>query len=104
MASRLNPYITFAGTAREAMEFYQSALGGELAMNTFAEYGASGPGSDQIMHANLATLRRVHAHGVRHAAGDGGGDRQQHHDQPERRRRRPAAWLLGEADRGRRGH
>jgi len=32
MTSRLNPYITFAGTAREAMEFYQSALGGELAM------------------------------------------------------------------------
>ena len=55
MTAQLNPYITFAGTAREAMEFYQSALGGELATNTFGEYGASGPGSDQIMHANLAT-------------------------------------------------
>ena len=30
MPLRLNPYITFAGDAREAMEFYQSALGGEL--------------------------------------------------------------------------
>jgi len=55
MTSRLNPYITFAGTAREAMEFYQSALGGELAMNTFAEFGNSGPDADKIMHANLET-------------------------------------------------
>ena len=55
MTSRLNPYITFDGNAREAMEFYQSALGGELTMNTFAEYGDSGPGGDKIMHANLET-------------------------------------------------
>jgi PhnB protein len=55
MASRLNPYIMFAGNAREAMEFYQSALGGDLTMNTFAEFGAPGPDGDQIMHANLET-------------------------------------------------
>jgi PhnB protein len=55
MTSRLNPYITFSGNAREAMEFYQSALGGELAINTFAEYGSTGPERDQIMHANLET-------------------------------------------------
>ncbi len=55
MTSRLNPYITFDGNAREAMEFYQAALGGELTMNTFAEYGDDGPGGDKIMHANLET-------------------------------------------------
>lgn len=55
MTTRLNPYITFDGTAREAMEFYQSALGGELAMNTFAEFGNAGPDGDNIMHANLET-------------------------------------------------
>jgi PhnB protein len=55
MSSKLNPYITFAGDAREAMEFYQSALGGELAVNTFAEYGNPGPDGDKIMHANLET-------------------------------------------------
>ena len=55
MPSRLNPYITFDGNAREAMEFYQSALGGELAVNTFGEYGDAGPDGDKIMHANLET-------------------------------------------------
>jgi PhnB protein len=37
------------------MEFYQSALGGELAMNTFADFGNTGPEGDKIMHANLET-------------------------------------------------
>ena len=55
MTSRLNPYITFAGNARQAMEFYKSALGGELAMNTFADFGNDGPDGDKIMHANLET-------------------------------------------------
>jgi PhnB protein len=55
MTSRLNPYITFAGNAREAMEFYRSALGGELATSTFAEFGNAGPDGDKIMHANLET-------------------------------------------------
>ena len=55
MPSRLNPYITFDGSAREAMEFYQSALGGELDVNTFGEYGDAGPDGDKIMHANLET-------------------------------------------------
>jgi PhnB protein len=55
MTSRLNPYITFTGNAREAMEFYQSALGGDLAMNTFADFGSTGPDGDKIMHANLET-------------------------------------------------
>ena len=55
MAAQLNPYLTFPGTAREAMTFYQQVLGGDLTMNTFAEYGQEGEGSDGIMHAHLET-------------------------------------------------
>jgi PhnB protein len=40
MASRLNPYISFDGTARQALEFYRDVFGGELAINTFGEFGA----------------------------------------------------------------
>ncbi|MFK4082811.1 VOC family protein [Kribbella sp. NPDC020789] len=56
MASRLNPYIQFDGSAREAMEFYQGVLGGELTMSTFAEFGAGqGPEGDKLMHSQLET-------------------------------------------------
>lgn len=54
MASRLNPYISFNGNARQAMEFYKDVFGGELNMNTFAEFGSpDGPDADKIMHAQL---------------------------------------------------
>jgi PhnB protein len=55
MTARINPYIIFAGNAREAMEFYRDALGGELTVNTFGEFGDTGPTSDQVMHAQLET-------------------------------------------------
>lgn len=56
MTSRLNPYLTFDGRAREAMEFYRSVFGGELAMNTYDEYGAADPAvAGRIMHARLET-------------------------------------------------
>ncbi|WP_410579289.1 VOC family protein [Amycolatopsis sp. lyj-108] len=56
MASRLNPYISFAGDARQAMEFYKSVFGGELTLNTFGESGMAGsPVEDQIMHSQLDT-------------------------------------------------
>ena len=56
MSSRLNPYIAFAGTAREAMEFYQSVFGGDLTLNTFGELGAPDPAlNDKIMHSMLET-------------------------------------------------
>ncbi|WP_447008192.1 VOC family protein [Saccharothrix isguenensis] len=56
MASRLNPYISFAGNAREAMEFYESVFGGNLVLSTFGEYGASdAPESGKIMHGMLET-------------------------------------------------
>jgi PhnB protein len=57
MTSRLNPYISFNGTAREAMEFYQSVFGGELALNTFGETGGDPNAAEasQIMHGMLET-------------------------------------------------
>ncbi len=56
MASRLNPYISFTDNARQAMEFYQSVLGGTLTVNTFGESGApAGPGADNLMHSMLET-------------------------------------------------
>ncbi|GIG61686.1 VOC family protein [Longispora fulva] len=56
MSTRLNPYISFAGTARDAMEFYQQVFGGTLRLNTFGEYGApDAPNADQIMHGQLET-------------------------------------------------
>ena len=57
MVTRLNPYITFGGNAREAMEFYQSALGGELTVSTWSEMpdmpGNSPQMADKLMHAML---------------------------------------------------
>src|SRR3954451_9640912 len=57
MASRLNPYLSFPGNAREAMEFYRSVFGGKLDINTFAEYGGApeGMSADGVMHAMLTT-------------------------------------------------
>ena len=56
MTSRLNPYISFNGNAREAMEFYESVFGGTLTLNTFGEYGQpDAPESDKIMHGTLET-------------------------------------------------
>jgi PhnB protein len=56
MASRLNPYISFAGNAQDAMEFYKSVFGGTLELRTFGEYGAAGtPLENKIMHGSLET-------------------------------------------------
>ena len=42
MASQLNPYLNFNGNARQALEFYASVFGGDLTLNTFADFGAQG--------------------------------------------------------------
>ena len=50
-----NPYINFQGQTREAMEFYQRALGGKLELTAFSEDGTpreAGP-DDRVMHAML---------------------------------------------------
>jgi PhnB protein len=56
MATKLNPYLNFRGTAREAMEFYASVFGGELTLNTFGDIGGMGLDESErqnIMHSQL---------------------------------------------------
>lgn len=56
MSSRLNPYLTFNGDARQAMEFYASVFGGELSLSTFGDLGATDPpDANLVMHAMLET-------------------------------------------------
>ncbi len=55
MTVRLNPYLSFQDNAREAMAFYHSVFGGDLRMNTFADFQASEDPAEQdkIMHSQL---------------------------------------------------
>jgi PhnB protein len=56
VASRLNPYISFAGNARQAMEFYQRVFGGNLILRTFGEFGMQeSPDANKVMHGMLET-------------------------------------------------
>ncbi|MEU3205720.1 VOC family protein [Streptomyces cyaneofuscatus] len=66
MGSRLNPYISFDGNARQAMKFYQEVFGGELEVSTAADFGSVNSGSadsgsagasdaDKVLHARLDT-------------------------------------------------
>jgi PhnB protein len=58
MPTRLNPYVSFDGNAREAMEFYKGVFGGSLQVSTFGENGADDPAiADKTMHAMLETDR-----------------------------------------------
>jgi len=51
----LTPYLTFYGKAAEAMKFYRSVLGGQLAMQTFGETKMSQKPKekDLVIHATL---------------------------------------------------
>jgi PhnB protein len=56
MASQLNPYLNFDGTARQALEFYQGVFGGDLNVNTFGQLaGMDGADADKIMPGQLET-------------------------------------------------
>ena len=57
MSTTLSPYLSFRDNAHEAMQFYQSVFGGELASSTFAEFQASDDPAekDKIMHSMLTT-------------------------------------------------
>ena len=55
---KLNPYLTFNGNCKEALNFYREVLDGEITyMKTFAESEGQMPYkkeySEKIMHANL---------------------------------------------------
>src|SRR4051794_27102352 len=56
----LNPYLTFDGNARQAIEFYKDVFGGELNIMTFGDMGAAEHEgntipTDGVMHAQLTT-------------------------------------------------
>jgi PhnB protein len=53
MTVNVNPYLTFDGNCREAMEFYRTVLGGELTVNTFGDFGGDPAVADKVMHAML---------------------------------------------------
>lgn len=53
MSITVNPYLNFAGNAREAMEYYQSVFGGKLEVMTFADFNMEGMPADGTMHAAL---------------------------------------------------
>jgi PhnB protein len=57
MPTTLNPYLGFRDNAREALTFYQSVFGGELALSTFGEFQASEDPAEaeKIMHGMLTT-------------------------------------------------
>ena len=101
MASKLNPYLQFKDNAREAMTYYQEVFGGDLAINTFNEYGGGGDG---VMHSQLdapngfTLMASDTPEGMPDAS-----SRRQHHHQPQRRRQRRPARLLGQARRRRPG-
>lgn len=54
--TQVHPYLFFNGNCRQAMEFYQKHIGGELQIMTYAEApkGEVPPGLDKlVMHAAL---------------------------------------------------
>lgn len=53
----MHPYIAFRHTAREALDFYQSVFGGELAYSTFKDFDVvHDPGEDnKVMYGLLST-------------------------------------------------
>ncbi|WP_402374093.1 VOC family protein [Isoptericola rhizosphaerae] len=54
--ARLNPYLSFRDQAREALEHYRSALGGDLEISTFGSVPgmAHDPADEQlVMHGQL---------------------------------------------------
>ncbi|MFI8191782.1 VOC family protein [Streptomyces sp. NPDC085946] len=56
MSSRLNPYLSFDGDARQAMEHYREVFGGSLRLTTYGEFGRrDAPDADKVMHALLET-------------------------------------------------
>lgn len=46
-------YVSFPGTAREALGFYAEVFGGELSLHTYADFGRSDGPPDAIAHGVL---------------------------------------------------
>ncbi len=55
MATAVIPYITFEGTTREALNFYQSVFGGKVEVTTYGDFQVPDVPPDTVMHAALTT-------------------------------------------------
>jgi PhnB protein len=53
MPSILNPYLSFATNARQAIEFYRSVFGGEVQVMPFGDMAHDASQRDLVMHAQL---------------------------------------------------
>lgn len=58
--AKLNPYLSFEGNCREAMNFYKDCLGGELTLQTVGEMPAMAAHmpaemKDSILHSSLTS-------------------------------------------------
>ncbi|WP_370587310.1 hypothetical protein [Yimella sp. cx-51] len=51
----LNPYLSFKDNARDAMNFDQEVLGGDLQLMTFGDMGDESESKNLVMHAQLTT-------------------------------------------------
>lgn len=51
----LNPYLSFTGNAREAMETYRDIFGGQLDTTEFADFAQGDDAPKGLMHAVLVT-------------------------------------------------
>lgn len=56
--AQLSPYLNFNGTCEQAMQFYQSVLGGKLELTRFGDFAGhdmpvADDQKDKIMHATL---------------------------------------------------
>jgi len=74
MTTRLNPYLSFSGNAREAMDFYHSVFGGEITRMTFADMPdvPTDPSeAGKVMHSELVTDGGITLMGADSPAGMG---------------------------------
>lgn len=55
MAIKTTTHLNFRGTARQALEFYQSVFGGELTAATYGDFGMPKdvPGADKIVFGQV---------------------------------------------------
>ncbi|MEW1914853.1 VOC family protein [Kitasatospora sp. NPDC085895] len=56
MSVTTTTHLNFRGTAREALDFYHSVFGGQVTINTYADFGmpAGVPGSDKVVFGLVA--------------------------------------------------
>lgn len=73
----MNPYLNFAGNAREALEFYKKLFGGEV--TTLTTYGDGGMAQDESMK-NRVMHSEFKADGVFFMASDAPDNTQPHSD------------------------